>query len=579
MATVRLAEGALLGERYEILSIVGRGGMGTVYRALDRRLETVVAVKELTEHGQDEEERAAGILQFEREARLLGQLTHPNLPRVTDYFVQDGRCYLVMQFVEGETLEALLKRANGEPLPLRDVLDWGVQLADTLAYLHGQDPPIVFRDVKPANIMVTPDGTIRLIDFGIARRYQAGASKDTLLYGSPGYSPPEQYGRTQTDPRSDIYALGATLHHLITGRDPAPTPFKFASIRSIDTGFPPILDSFIARCVEMSEDKRCQTAAEARDILVQVRAAVAAAPARPQVRGPQPATPKIVSSRLDAAEQGAALRRLVPTAVAVLLLLVGGALAFSAMNGSKRHGKGATAPVEAPRTGDKAPIGGKSDGLAVETGALRIASTPSGAQIVLDGNRAAVTPADVSGVAPGNHLIQLVPPSGSGLAEWSKEVEVRSRETVVVDAVLSEAAKSPEASRVAISVRSAVPKQLFPGQGPEGHAGIQVNVAFRVAGASGKSGAVAALFYAQDQSTPLRARTDATAFQNADGQLSVAGSFQPAADPADYPNYSLFVPESAFPVPYDQISWRLVIYVDNKPEFQSPVASLLSKGP
>jgi serine/threonine protein kinase len=549
--------------------------MGTVYRAVDRRLETVVAVKELTEHGQDDEERTAGIRQFEREARLLGQLTHPNLPRVTDYFVQDGRCYLVMQFVEGETLESLLKRANGEPLPLRDVLDWGVQLADTLAYLHGQDPPIVFRDVKPANIMVTPDGTIRLIDFGIARRYQEGASKDTLMYGSPGYSPPEQYGRTQTDPRSDIYALGATLHHLITGRDPAPTPFKFASIRSIDSAFPPALDSFIARCVEMSEDKRCQTAAEARDILVQVRSAVAAAPARPQVKGPQLPSPKIVSSRLDAAEQGAALRRLLPIASVALLLLVGGALAFSAMNSSKKRSKGAV-PISLPPTGQNTS---KPVNVASAAGTLRIGSVPPGAQIVVDGTRASITPADVSNITPGKHLIQLIPPSGSSLAEWSKEVEIRAGETVVVDAVLSEAPKSPEPSGVTVTVKSAAAKQLFPGQGPEGHAGIQVNSAFRIAGAAGKSGAVAALFYAQDQSTPLMARADATAFQNTEGQLSVAGSFQPAADPADYPSFTLFVPESAFPVPYDQVSWRLVIYVDNKPEFQSPLAPLLSKAP
>ena len=174
---------SVLGNRYKILEIVGRGGMGTVYRARDTRLDSTVAVKEMTERELPPDERVAAVRQFEREAKLLGQLSHPNLPRVTDYFVEDDRCYLVMEYVDGETLESMLQTEPGSPLPLEQVIEWGVELADTLAYLHSQTPPIVFRDLKPANVMISSDGTVRLIDFGIARRFQAGATKDTSLYG------------------------------------------------------------------------------------------------------------------------------------------------------------------------------------------------------------------------------------------------------------------------------------------------------------------------------------------------------------------------------------------------------------
>src|SRR5437763_13762017 len=135
LATHRLPEGALLSGRYEIIEIVGRGGMGTVYRARDNRIDSVVAVKEMTEKDVSADERAAGIRQFEREAKLLGQLSHPHLPRVTDYFVEEDRCYLVMEFVQGVTLESRLNETDGKPLPLAEVLDCGVHLAATLVYL------------------------------------------------------------------------------------------------------------------------------------------------------------------------------------------------------------------------------------------------------------------------------------------------------------------------------------------------------------------------------------------------------------------------------------------------------------
>src|SRR5690349_8714149 len=138
MSSQRLTEGQSLSGRYEILAVVGRGGMGTVYRARDNRLDITVAVKEMIERDVDPDERQAAVRQFEREAKLLGQLSHPNLPRVTDFFVEADHCYLIMEFVVGRTIDSLLRENPGQPLPLLDVLNWGIALADVLAYLHSQ---------------------------------------------------------------------------------------------------------------------------------------------------------------------------------------------------------------------------------------------------------------------------------------------------------------------------------------------------------------------------------------------------------------------------------------------------------
>ncbi len=148
--------------------------------------------------------------------------------------------------------------------------DWAIEIADVLGYLHSQDPPIIFRDLKPSNVMLQPDGHIKLIDFGIARRFQPGASQDTALLGSVGYSPPEQFGRHQTDTRSDIYALGATMHHLLTTHDPSAKPFKFSPVDQINLGVPISLSRLIAQCVSIEPELRPpnieQVSAELRSI-------------------------------------------------------------------------------------------------------------------------------------------------------------------------------------------------------------------------------------------------------------------------------------------------------------------------
>lgn len=255
MASGRLEKEALLNDRYRIQRVIGQGGMGTVYLAEHERLGTIVAVKEVVGNAKTEAEKEQALKQVEIEARLLVKLNHPNLPKVTDAFVENERCYIVMEYVEGVTLDTRFKEA-GKPLDVAEVVDWALQIADVLAYLHSQDPPIIFRDLKPANVMVQPDGSIRLIDFGIARRFQPGASKDTALFGSVGYSPPEQFGTRQTDARADIYAFGASLHHLLTGRDPAADPFKWPPARSLNPAIPESLSQVIQACLAIDPDHR-----------------------------------------------------------------------------------------------------------------------------------------------------------------------------------------------------------------------------------------------------------------------------------------------------------------------------------
>ncbi len=582
MPSDRLSEGSLLGGRYEVLAAVGRGGMGTVYRALDTRIDTIVAVKELSERDATEEERAAAIQQFEREAKLLAQLRHPNLPRVTDYFVEGERCYLVMEFVTGETLEERINAANGQPQPLLQALDWGIQLADTLAYLHAQDPPIVFRDMKPANVMITTDGEVKLIDFGIARRFQSGAAKDTLLYGSPGYSPPEQYGRTQTDPRSDIYALGATLHHLVTGRDPAPAPFKFPSVRSLDKSLPAQLDALISRCLEMDIDKRIQNAAKVRDRLIAIRASLPATAAVGAGRRPGPQDRGLAThdSRLTSPDSpphpftpSSTHPSRGPRTAAVILsglsVLLGAVAVFALATGRHAHSPHAVAPAPLPPVTQ--PVAQPS------LGGLHVTSTPAGVAVWLDGEQRGVTPLDIPRVAAGQHALRLVP-SDSAYGEWDKSVEVPGGETVPVDAQLPQAQPTAAPQSGAAAAVQAFRVLHVPATMSQ-PAGLQIHVAFRVTGAAGKSGQVAALFYGADRTTPLKARPDEAPYQNSDGQLSVSSSFEAQTDPQDFPDLTLSIPDAAFPNPYDQVTWRLIIYVDGQPAYESQVTALPRLGP
>ncbi|MFL5802517.1 MAG: protein kinase domain-containing protein [Roseiflexaceae bacterium] len=266
--TGTLPRQTVLQDRYVITQKLGQGGMGAVYHAGDRRLSTVSwAIKEMSEAaitGPLERQQARET--FLHEAEMLAGLSHPNLPRVTDYFEQDGKDYLVMEFVPGETLLSYLQR-EGLPQPPARVFEWVRQLCDVLEYLHTQQPPIIFRDLKPANIMLTPQGQIKLIDFGIARLFKPGQAKDTQAFGTVGYSAPEQYGRGQTDARSDVYALGVLVHQLLTGYDPTATPFRLPPADQANPAISPQVAAVLAAATDSDLARRHPTVGAFRDAL------------------------------------------------------------------------------------------------------------------------------------------------------------------------------------------------------------------------------------------------------------------------------------------------------------------------
>ena len=247
----------ILKQRYRVICQVGKGGMGAVYRAEDIQLnDRAVAVKEMSQSGLNPFDVPRATETFKQEAVFLAGLMHANLPRIYDHFTEDGRWYLIMDFIEGQTLEEHLKYASGGTLPIHEVLDIGIQLCTVLGFLHTLNPPIIFRDLKPANVMIGAGEHIYLIDFGIARHFKPGQANDTTHLGTVGYAAPEQYGKAQSTTRSDIYSLGATLHQLLSGTDPAQTPFRFAPLASGNHPLVAELDTLVMQMVELDENKR-----------------------------------------------------------------------------------------------------------------------------------------------------------------------------------------------------------------------------------------------------------------------------------------------------------------------------------
>jgi serine/threonine protein kinase len=259
-----LSPGAWLQSRYHILQQIGGGGMGAVYLAEDNRLAgTWRAIKEMNLAEVPFQDRGWAEAAFRQEAQILSQLSHPGLTRVTDFFNEGGNLYLVMDYVPGQTLEAVLGNAPGGRLPLARALDIVRQLCQVLAYLHAQNPPVIFRDLKPANVMLTTQDQVRLIDFGIARFFKSGQAHDTVSLGTPGYAAPEQWGtRGQSDARSDIYGLGVLLLQLVTGYDPVPQPFPLPRPSQVLPDIPPKIEAVILRATQTNAGARYRSVAE-----------------------------------------------------------------------------------------------------------------------------------------------------------------------------------------------------------------------------------------------------------------------------------------------------------------------------
>lgn len=253
--------------RYEVQSCLGQGAMGAVYLVTDNTLPGARwALKELDIGIVLAHEREEARELFLRESQLLASLCHPGLPRVVDFFEeQGGSRVLVMEVIHGHPIDQVLSSVN-RPLRAEEAVPAGLQVAQVLEYLHAQKPPVVFRDLKPSNLMLTPVGKVCLIDFGIARRYDPEKSKDTQELGTPGFCAPEQYGHGQSSPRSDIYALGTTLFHLLTRKDPQSYNFTFPRISGL-VEVPSGLDDCLQKALALKpEDRYADVAAMRKDL-------------------------------------------------------------------------------------------------------------------------------------------------------------------------------------------------------------------------------------------------------------------------------------------------------------------------
>lgn len=249
--------GSVIDGKYEILREIGHGGMSVVYLAMDTHLNKQWAVKEIKKKGSGKNDEII-VNSLLAEANLMKRLDHAALPRIVDIIDNGVTIYVVMDYIEGESLDKILNEYGAQSEEL--VIGWAMQLCDALAYLHAQKPPIIYRDMKPANIMLKPEGNIKIIDFGIAREYKEQSLADTTVLGTKGYAPPEQYSG-QTDARSDIFALGMTMHHLLTGIDPR-SGEAYAPVRMWNPELSEGIELIIDKCVEPAPENRYQNCSD-----------------------------------------------------------------------------------------------------------------------------------------------------------------------------------------------------------------------------------------------------------------------------------------------------------------------------
>src|SRR6266481_8968544 len=289
-----IAPNTIVGGRYRVTRPLGGGGMKLVYLAEDLRLASrQCALAEMVDTFTSPEAQRQAVAAFQREADMLAQLSNEHIPRVFDRFSEANHHYLVMEYIDGVTIEDELRQAGGKLAPSR-VIDVARQVLDTLDYLHNLMPPVIYRDLKPSNIMVTREGQAKLIDFGIARHFQPLVN--ATMIGTQGYAPPEQY-RGRVEARSDLYALGATMHQALSGRDPAAeAPFSFPPLRSLCPDTTPALCELIDQALKYDVVLRVADAAEFRQRLMAIKSGTpmtapqrnssTGRPSRPQLKLP-----------------------------------------------------------------------------------------------------------------------------------------------------------------------------------------------------------------------------------------------------------------------------------------------------
>lgn len=251
--------GSLVDGKYKVLRVVGQGGMSVVYQAVNEKANKIWAIKEVRKDGVQNFEVVKQNLIVETE--LLKRFNHPNLPSIIDVIDTEDAFLIVMDYIEGNSLSKALEESGAQDQ--EDVVEWSKQLCDVLGYLHSRKPPIIYRDMKPANVMLKPDGNISLIDFGTAREFKSSSVEDTTCLGTQGYAAPEQYGgHGQTDARTDIYCLGATMYHLVTGHNPSMPPYEMYPIRQWNPALSSGLEQIIIKCTQRNPEDRYQNCAE-----------------------------------------------------------------------------------------------------------------------------------------------------------------------------------------------------------------------------------------------------------------------------------------------------------------------------
>src|SRR5579862_9401849 len=311
-----IAPNTIVGGRYRVVKPLGGGGMKLVYLAEDLRLAARrCALAEVVDNFTNPDAQTQAVAAFQREADMLARLSNEHIPRVFDRFSEANHHFLVMEYIEGVTLEDDLRK-NGGKLPPESVIAIAVQVLDTLEYLHNLTPPVIYRDLKPSNVMISPGGQAKLIDFGIARHFQP--LTNATMIGTQGYAPPEQY-RGKVESRSDLYALGATMHHALSGRDPAlEPPFSFPPLRSLCPDITPALCELVDQALKYDVVLRVADAAEFRQRLMAIKSGApitmpqrnssTAASSRPQLKLPlsgvkgkeqQASAPTMLSNQID----------------------------------------------------------------------------------------------------------------------------------------------------------------------------------------------------------------------------------------------------------------------------------------